>query len=47
MRGQMAAAAIAKDAAPGNLDQAATDLKGCRAHTAHREGTAQTGFEMK
>jgi cytochrome c556 len=52
MKGQMAAAAIAKDAAAGNLDQAATDLKmlqgacgGC--HMAHREGTAQTGFKMK
>jgi cytochrome c556 len=52
MKGQMAAAAVAKDAAAGNLDQAAIDLKtlqgacgGC--HMAHREGTAQTGFKMK
>jgi len=51
-RGQMAAAAVAKDASAGNLDQAAADLKmvqgacgGC--HMAHREGTPQTGFKMK
>jgi cytochrome c556 len=51
-RGQAAAAVVAKDASAGNLDLAAADLKmlqgacgGC--HMAHREGTAQTGFQMK
>ena len=51
-QGETAAAAVAKDAAGGNLDAAAADLKGLQGacggcHMAHREGTAQTGFKMK
>src|SRR5690349_16139064 len=51
MRGETAAAAIAKDAAAGNFDQAAADVKSLQAncggcHMAHREGTAGS-FKIK
>jgi len=51
MKGQAAAAAVAKDASAGNFDQAAADVKslqgncgGC--HMAHREGS-QGNFKIK
>jgi cytochrome c556 len=51
MKGQMAAAAVAKDASAGNFDQAAADVKSLQAncggcHMAHREGTPGS-FKIK
>lgn len=51
MKGQMAAASIAKDASAGNFDQAAADVKSLQAncggcHMAHREGTPGS-FKIK
>jgi len=51
MKAQTAAAAIAKDAAAGNFDQASADVKSLQAncggcHMAHREGAAGS-FKIK
>jgi hypothetical protein len=51
IKGQMAAASIAKDASEGNFDQAAADVKSLQAncggcHMAHREGTPGS-FKIK
>jgi cytochrome c556 len=51
MKGQMAAASVAKDGSAGNFDQAAADVKSLQAscggcHMAHREGTPGS-FKIK